>query len=157
MNPVLVFQTEGPLPLLEDRILSISNVLSLGNHSRHTRYAGCFGLLHCHHVPTGNLAHIALSRELSSSWGPAGIGRASHRNHTWILLKCKYGLVDLGESPRAAFLISPGGASAPSPCATLWVATVRSLVLNSNCTLEPAQVLLIKETVQGVTKPPRRS
>lgn len=50
MNLALVFQTKGPKPLLllGDLILFVSNILALGNHSRHTIYTGCFGLLHCY-------------------------------------------------------------------------------------------------------------
>lgn len=46
-------------------ILSILNILSLGKHSRHTIYAGCFELLRGHHVI--NRMPSSLPREVAAS------------------------------------------------------------------------------------------
>ena len=49
----IVVSDERTLPLLDDLVLSVSNAVPVGNHSRYTSYAGCFGLLHCHHEIPG--------------------------------------------------------------------------------------------------------
>lgn len=102
MNPALVIQTKGPKPLLllGDLILSVSNILALGNHSRHTSYTGCFGLLHCYDT----ISRMPSSRSTSQGAGcfmstarSAGVGGSPrhffsnmHTHPTRILLKCNF-------------------------------------------------------------------
>ena len=99
-----MFQIKGPkhLPQLEDLILSISNILPLGNYSRHTIYPSCFGLLHCSDTVSRMSSSYGTSQGAGCfmrTTGSGGIEGLSHHffsnfdmhaNPTRILLKCKF-------------------------------------------------------------------
>ena len=110
MNPALVFQIKGPkhLPRLEDLILSISNILALGNYSRHTIYPGCFGLLHCSDTVSRMPSSHGTSHGAGCFMRTTGSGDIGglphhffsnfdmHANPTRILLKCEFRFTSSG-------------------------------------------------------------
>ena len=99
MNPEanelsIVVSDERTLPLLDDLVLSVSNAVPVGNHSRYTSYAGCFGLLHCHHEVPGEAGSQRTFPSALCFMRAKGMGRSSrqyfanfrvHRNHPWTL------------------------------------------------------------------------